>query len=161
MEKPAPYTLPELLAIHRALDRCGADLEERDCACDPSRASEACGMFDDREARCGWDRKDFADAYATIAQRTPMAAFLKAHPAVVTDVSTGGGCMAWTLDLPNGEQLMFTSGEDGGYQPAPADDTVTVGYYDARGEWDEVNRPEYTWSELAAFVAGFLAGKAI
>ncbi len=155
------YTIDEAAHIAAALAAHSADAEELECALDPARAAEACGMLDDREARLGWQREDFADAYRIIAHRTGWAAFIAAHPAVVTDVSTGGNCLAWTLDLPNGEQLMFTSGTDGGYQPSPADDTVTVGYYDARGEWDEVIRPEYSWTELAAFVAGFLAGKTL
>ena len=156
---PTAYTTEERRAIDLALKACGADDEEAECASDELRASEACGMFDDREARCGWDREEFKLAYEIISRRTPWQAFIDAHPAVARDVCTGGSCRAWTLDLPTGEQLMFTSGEDGGYQPAPSDDTVTVGYYDARGEWDEINRPEYSWSELTAFVAGFLAGK--
>lgn len=154
-----PYTVGEAARIAATIVAHSGDDEELECALDPARASEACGMFDDREARCGWQRDAFADAFKIIAHRTGWAAFIAAHPAIQTDVSTGGGCMVWTLDHPSGEQLMFTSGTDGGYQPCPADDTVTVGYYDARGEWDEVNRPEYTWSELTAFVAGFLAGK--
>ncbi len=154
------YEYADGQTILAALDACDANTEERECALDPARAVEACGMFNDREARCDWPREKFANAYELIAQRTPCRAFLAQFPAVVTDVHTGGGCMAWTLTLPSGEQLMFTE-PCGGYPPSEADETVGVGYIDARCEWDEVDRPDYTWAELTAFVSGFLAGKVI
>lgn len=154
-----PYNAVEVTLISRTLRAFDASEAEMLCALDPTCAVDALGMFDDREARCDWDRAIFDAAYKLIETRTPMHAFLERFPAIVRDVQTGGGHTAWTLDIASGEQLLFTDGD--GHEPHASTDGVLVQYYDAHGEWDEVDRSHFTWSELAAFVAGFLAGKVL
>lgn len=38
--------------------------------------------------------------------------FLALFPAIQRDFSTGGGCTAWNLDLPNGCYVLITDGVD-------------------------------------------------
>lgn len=82
------------------------------------------------------------------------ATFLATFPQTQTGCSTGGGCTAWILDLPNGGQIMLTTPEDS-HEPDTADVYVDCYSYDCNGDLDECAGGSYyfsvTWERAIAF----------
>lgn len=96
-----------------------------------------------------------ADVYHDRKVVSDYVTFLDAFP--TTWAHTGGGCMAWQIDLPDGTHLLLTD-DGGGEPPAAADDEVTVGWYDAEGQPMTGDCDVATWAEAADIVRKRMGG---
>lgn len=85
--------------------------------------------------------------------------FLKAFPEVLRDQSTGGGCTAWEVRLPNDAYVLITDGQDA-CQASLASRRAMFGVgYDCC-DYD-IACHTLTWAEGARWLRGVLDGAAI
>lgn len=74
---------------------------------------------------------------------------------VETKHHTGGGCMAWRLEMPRGWYVLVTD-LDGASEPADDDEAVMVGLHDPDGDEHEVRDP-VSWALAIAIVRDWIA----
>jgi hypothetical protein len=83
------------------------------------------------------------------------ADFLAAFPQTRLDHCTGGGCMAWLIELPNNRYILVTDPDDADV-PDPHTTTVGCNSYDADGQCeqgdDNAAYAAKTWAEAIEFV---------
>ncbi len=51
-----------------------------------------------------------------------------------SECSTGGGCVAFVKQYPNGAQVLITSSSNEGYIPESLSDPIDIGFYNSDGE---------------------------
>lgn len=78
-------------------------------------------------------------------------AFLTAFPQTNRAYHTGGGCMAWRIEMSNGWHILVTSPNDA-CLPEPRDRRVGVGMYGDNGEYWDDEQPVLTWKDAIAWV---------
>ena len=87
-------------------------------------------------------------------QNSAIAQELQAMGFVETD--TGGGCVAWVKEWPNGAQVLVTDSANEGYLPELEDAAVDVGFYDREGVqtgWAPFPTLRYAVDNMSALVA--------